>query len=112
MYFGGDNSDRGKQLDSLQAFLAGYSLALRYPEHAQEDLATLALLEDFLRVKSGAGRANGIEYLRSSCSSDEVAWDRIWQLIGEFRANVGQGADQEGIYGHHDHDNERNEIDV
>lgn len=86
MYLGWDESQRASQLRALQATLVGNALALKQHRVGEEDRAALTELEEYLRSHSGADNLTGIDQIRVSTKTDEEAWNRVWKLIGEFRA--------------------------
>src|SRR5262245_61684898 len=72
MYLGWDQTMRRKQLHALQAMITGYTLALHQHGVGQDDLATIAELEDFLRRRSKADNFSGIDQvLATSPTEDE-----------------------------------------
>lgn len=89
MYLGWGADQRRKQLLALQAVVTGYALALHQHAVGQEDLATIAELEAFLRERSSADNRSGIDQILARSATDVDAWDRVWVLIDEFRKAKG-----------------------
>ncbi len=91
MYLGWDDGSRRKQLHALQAVITGYSLALYQHRVGQEDLEVIGELEDFLRQKSGADNLSGIDQILATSPTEADAWNRVWDLIDQFRKRKGSG---------------------
>ncbi len=83
---------RREQLNALQATLTGYAFALRQHQVGQRDLVVVGELEQFLRERSGAEDTSGIDHVLSISSDPDVAWQRVWELIDEFRHQKGHTA--------------------
>jgi hypothetical protein len=87
MYIGWGPDERGKQLESLEAMLMGYSHAVSM--HGIDDPGKdfFETFIHFLQKRYGwSGELGPIGEIRYHAANDEEAWDMVWKLLREFRS--------------------------
>ncbi len=90
MYVGGDEDDRGAQLESIETLLYGYSLAVEL--HALDDpgRGIVESFSDDLDKRFGWSTALGpIVAILEGTPSGQDAWEQFWMLISDFQQHLG-----------------------
>ncbi len=87
MFLGGDDARRLGQLRNLEMWLIGYSNALG--NHGLQEPG-LHFLRDFgahlRRTRGWSASCGPIDAIVRATSDEGEAWDMVWELIEEFRA--------------------------
>jgi hypothetical protein len=92
MYIGWSDTERGRQMQDLEALLMGYGHAIE--RHAIDDPGRdfMKTFASYLRDTRGWSAAGGpMDAIRRAANNDEEAWELLWKLIAEFRSTVESG---------------------
>jgi hypothetical protein len=89
MYVGHDG-DRDRQLDALEALVAGWFLAVRQYQIAEPDLDRWTGFTEYVERRLGRGPIrNPVEGVRSASPDAEQAWTFFWRLVADHRNAAG-----------------------
>jgi hypothetical protein len=89
MHLGGEDSERGLQLDNLEVFIRGYEYAVRQHQLQDRGFALYADFGTYLEDKFGWTRCGRpIAAIRKAARSDSAAWDDFWRLLWEYIENA------------------------
>jgi len=87
MWVGYDDEHWGDRLNAVEMLLTGYAHAL---DAHRIDEPGATFLEDFrayLERKHGLRSSCGpIAAIKFACGNDAAAWERLWQLVDEFKS--------------------------
>lgn len=89
MYVGYGDSDRLRQLQSLETLLSGYALALRAHGLTEVVGDFNRELSAYLRQTRGWSSSSGpVAAVRDAAHSDADAWTLCFRLVDEYRAHL------------------------
>ena len=89
MYVGWSESERRLQLQNLEMFMAGYTVAVHVHGIDEPVKDFLREFSRYLWVKYEWSVSCGpIAAIRDACQSDEEAWEKFWTLVRDFRASL------------------------
>jgi hypothetical protein len=91
MYVGGDDSQRGLQLQNIELLLFGYALALRAHNIDEPVKDFVHEFGEYLWRKYEWSAACGpVAAIRGGAKDDDEAWSMFWQLVREYRISLGK----------------------
>jgi hypothetical protein len=92
MYLGVGPPNHGAMLDRLDAWIVGYSEAIRLHQISDRGIELYESFWQFLEKKLRRNMSRGtIPTIRLISSTDVEAWNMYWLLLTEFRTTRGTG---------------------